>query len=90
MVRERTKSFHLKNVCSGALWEIENAQKKKPISRMKSRKSDSDVAANPVQRHVMISYQWGVKERMVKLKDKLTKEDYKVWMDVDCMGLYFI
>ena len=36
--------------------------------------------------HVMISYQWNSQERMLKLKDELTKAGYDVWMDVDQMG----
>ena len=34
----------------------------------------------------MISYQWDAQERMLKLRDELRKEGYKVWMDVEKMG----
>ena len=36
--------------------------------------------------HVMISYNWGAQERMIKLRDALLEAGYKVWMDIDNMG----
>ena len=36
----------------------------------------------------MISYQWKSQERMSKLRDKLKKEGYNVWMDIDKVGRY--
>ena len=35
--------------------------------------------------HIMISYQWGTKPTMLRVRDKLTQAGYKVWMDVDNM-----
>ncbi|XP_072049656.1 uncharacterized protein [Amphiura filiformis] len=35
--------------------------------------------------HLMISYQWDAQERMLKLRDELTRAGYDVWMDVDHM-----
>ena len=34
----------------------------------------------------MISYQWDAQERMLKLRDELKRDGYKVWMDVEEMG----
>ena len=36
--------------------------------------------------HVMLSYQWGVQKHILKVKELLQAEGYKVWMDVDHMG----
>ena len=36
--------------------------------------------------HVMLSYQWDVQKQMLKVKERLQAEGYKVWMDVDHMG----
>ena len=47
-------------------------------------------------KHIMISYQWDAKPRMLKLKDRLQSKGYEVWMDVDRIGnvvlhyLYFV
>ncbi|XP_072016146.1 uncharacterized protein [Amphiura filiformis] len=37
-------------------------------------------------KHIMISYQWDSQKTMLKLRDKLRKKGYNVWMDVDKMG----
>ena len=37
-------------------------------------------------KHVMISYQWDVQTLVIKLKDRLQADGYKVWMDIDEMG----
>ena len=36
---------------------------------------------------VMISYQWDAQDRMLKLKDELIKAGYRIWMDVEKMGM---
>ncbi|XP_070553260.1 uncharacterized protein [Ptychodera flava] len=36
--------------------------------------------------HVMISYNWHVQERMIKVKTKLQAAGYNVWMDIEKMG----
>ncbi|XP_038051204.1 uncharacterized protein LOC119724293 [Patiria miniata] len=36
--------------------------------------------------HVMISYQWGVQQQMIRIKELLKAAGYNVWMDVDNMG----
>ncbi len=38
------------------------------------------------QQHLMISYQWDEQPTMLKIRDALKKEGYKVWMDVDKLG----
>ena len=40
----------------------------------------------PIGKHVMISYQWGAQERMLKLRDELKRAGFKVWMDVEKMS----
>ena len=36
--------------------------------------------------HVMISYQWKDKSVLLKVRDRLMEEGYKVWMNVDNMS----
>nr|XP_054771677.1 uncharacterized protein LOC129279601 [Lytechinus pictus] len=36
--------------------------------------------------HVMLSYQWDVQKQILKVKELLQADGYKVWMDVDQMG----
>ena len=38
--------------------------------------------------HVMISYNWTHQKLALKLRDDLNKAGYKVWIDVDEMGMY--
>ena len=40
--------------------------------------------------HVMISYNWGHQEMVLKMRDKLKENGYNIWMDVDNMGMYFV
>jgi male-specific lethal 1 len=35
--------------------------------------------------HVMISYQWNVQPLMIKVKDVLKSNGYKIWMDIEHM-----
>ena len=39
--------------------------------------------------HVMLSYQWKSQAVMLQVKERLVNAGYKVWMDVDCMSMYF-
>ncbi|XP_077968975.1 uncharacterized protein LOC120344912 isoform X2 [Styela clava] len=36
--------------------------------------------------HVMISYQWSCQKLMLRVKDRLERMSYKVWIDVESMG----
>ena len=38
--------------------------------------------------HVMISYQWKNKAVLLRVRDRLMEEGYKVWMDVHNMSEY--
>ncbi|XP_033102508.1 uncharacterized protein LOC117105466 [Anneissia japonica] len=65
--------------CSGALWEIFEGQ---------PNVNENILVIQPTFKkgpHVMISYQWDVQPRIIKLKEKLQKEGYNVWMDIDQM-----
>ena len=37
-------------------------------------------------KHIMLSYNWGSKDLMLRIRDRLKEEGHKVWMDVDNMG----
>ncbi|XP_006816972.2 uncharacterized protein LOC100367365 [Saccoglossus kowalevskii] len=73
------KSAHrgVREACDGALWELgETTKGEKPLD-------ESDKSR---QGHIMISYNWDVQKRMIKLKDKLKSKGYNVWMDIEKMG----
>jgi len=40
--------------------------------------------------HVMISYNWGSKETVLQLRDRLKTAGFKIWIDVEhmSMGIY--
>ena len=40
----------------------------------------------PDQKHIMIGYQHGSKERVKKLREKLREEGYNVWIDYEQMS----
>ncbi|XP_064644563.1 uncharacterized protein LOC135498267 [Lineus longissimus] len=69
----------VRHAARGALWEISARWKVSSISH------DADVVASEAP-HVMISYQWDSKPVMLKVKDRLKAEGYKVWMDVENMS----
>ena len=41
------------------------------------------------QPHIMISYQWDSQSIVLKVKDRLRRAGYKVWMDVEHMSKIF-
>eukprot|EP00058_Branchiostoma_floridae_P006696 XP_002592184.1 hypothetical protein BRAFLDRAFT_88079 [Branchiostoma floridae] len=74
-LQHKTKDPALKEVCAGALWEINGGGH--------DRSPTKTTAAGG---HVMISYQWDVQPKMLVVKERLTQAGYRVWMDVDQMG----
>ena len=56
------------------------------LSAKLSQSSTGSSGMSEEGKHVMISYQWKSQERMSRLRDKLKKEGYNVWMDIDKMG----
>lgn len=40
-------------------------------------------------KHIMISYQWGVKEQVLKLRQRLKTAGYRVWIDVEQMCKFY-
>jgi len=42
------------------------------------------------KQHIFISYQWNNQETVLRIRDSLIKNGYKVWMDVDAMSKYGI
>ncbi|XP_077984869.1 uncharacterized protein LOC144439456 [Glandiceps talaboti] len=72
---QRSPDAGLSAACSGALWELK--QKEEPDAKR------TDVKGRG---HVMISYNWDVQNRVIRLKDKLSAAGYNVWMDIEKMG----
>ena len=40
------------------------------------------------EKHVMISYQWDYQQTILKIRDKLKSDGFKVWIDVENMCTY--
>ncbi|XP_070554354.1 uncharacterized protein [Ptychodera flava] len=72
---QKSSDADLRKACDGALWELK-ANKENEVS-------PSTVTSKG---HVMISYNWGVQKRMIRLKEKLKSAGFKVWMDIEKMG----
>ncbi|XP_071949190.1 uncharacterized protein [Antedon mediterranea] len=77
---QSSQNYMLKEASKGALWETFEGT---PESLGKHTSNVVDKQHNCP--HVMLSYQWDVQPIMLKLKDKLVRAGYNVWMDVDRM-----
>ena len=85
----------LKKACLGTLWEVFGSNKEM-FCMDSDLQVDSDIKSvsngSPSDEsqqdgpHIMISYQWGMQERMLQLRDQLQSKGYNIWMDVDKMG----
>eukprot|EP00794_Sanderia_malayensis_P017066 gene17066-18786_t len=73
----------LRKVVAGMLWELQTKEElaERTMSTTDLRQDESDDC-----RHLMISYQWDEQRTMLKVRDALKNEGYKVWMDVDKIG----
>ncbi|XP_077984641.1 uncharacterized protein LOC144439241 [Glandiceps talaboti] len=67
----------LSKACDGALWELKGQLEGEKERSPKSLSSRG---------HVMISYNWDVQKRMIKVKERLKSAGYNVWMDIEKMG----
>ncbi|XP_077867610.1 uncharacterized protein LOC102806025 [Saccoglossus kowalevskii] len=75
----RTGSDKVKTAANGALWVI-GRDDRPPTRRYNSR------SGKFIQPHVMISYQWGSQETVLKIATDLKEAGYNVWIDVEYMG----
>lgn len=77
-----SSSEMLKKAAKSALWVIEGQEKR----------VQSISAAAPTLRagakggQIMLSYNWGVKHAVIKIKDRLKAAGYAVWIDVEQMS----
>ncbi|XP_070554353.1 uncharacterized protein [Ptychodera flava] len=72
---QKSPDHGLRKACDGALWELKANKEKEVLPSTVTSKG-----------HVMISYNWGVQKRMIRLKEKLKAAGFKVWMDIEKMG----
>ncbi|KAL5013584.1 hypothetical protein ScPMuIL_007854 [Solemya velum] len=82
----------LKNASYGALWTmrhiLKDSEKYKELGQkicgevdsLSRHSLDSDTG------HVMISYQWNDQHILIRVRDELRANGFKVWMDIDDMG----
>ncbi|KAJ8322143.1 hypothetical protein KUTeg_000614 [Tegillarca granosa] len=84
------------SICKGALWtmreELQKSEKYKDLPIVqefaaKNWKSEvEDKSIDKVRGHVMISYQWNNQETLIRIKEHLRSNGFKVWMDIDDMA----
>lgn len=81
---------NVRRSAEGALWAIEGEDKRVQSSTVTSSETAKDAApaTSPDEPtgHVMISYNWGVKSDVIKIKDRLKACGYKVWIDIEQMS----
>ncbi|XP_071510971.1 uncharacterized protein [Diadema antillarum] len=88
-IKTETTNDALQQTCTGALFVLNNmetsisgdAQEQQP------EKEEGEIVDLTIEGglHVMISYQWASQSILLKVKDFLQKNGYRVWMDIDCM-----
>ncbi len=80
----------MKAASSYALWEISRNQEGRratqpvdsPPSYEETVRRDSEAS------QLMISYQWDSKDKVLVIKDSLTRAGVKVWLDEEQMSMY--
>ncbi|XP_070550084.1 uncharacterized protein [Ptychodera flava] len=75
----RSENDLVKSAANGALWVI-GRDDRPPTRRYSSR------SGKFVQPHIMISYQWGSQETVLRIANDLKEAGYNVWIDVEYMG----
>eukprot|EP00299_Pterocystis_sp_00344_P002536 c12866_g1_i1.p1 GENE.c12866_g1_i1~~c12866_g1_i1.p1 ORF type:complete len:612 (-),score=102.30 c12866_g1_i1:148-1983(-) len=91
---EHGASETIRQAAQGILWQIgKDYPKKKQTPKPKINKTTQLVAPSPqaqpeerVAGHIMCSYSWVQQPLMVKVKERLEREGYKMWMDLDNMA----
>ncbi|KAJ8310041.1 hypothetical protein KUTeg_011906 [Tegillarca granosa] len=77
----------VRKTCEGALWTLrdllcQHEKYKDSVKNIPTRVSHQSATS---QGHIMISYQWGNQPMMIKIKDILKSNGFKVWIDIDDM-----
>ena len=83
----RTGSDGTKRKAKGALWMIEGADAEMEAvsaEEAAARLGGGGVVEN-AKGQVMLSYEWGQQQHVIRLRDSLMAEGFTVWMDVDRM-----
>ncbi|XP_064596403.1 uncharacterized protein LOC135463013 [Liolophura sinensis] len=78
MLEKMTQSpdENLSKSCIGALWVI----------REEADNPNRPRSAGPSKSHVFISYSWSDRVHVMEIADRLKKEGYNIWIDVEQMG----
>ncbi|XP_045182816.2 uncharacterized protein LOC123541422 isoform X1 [Mercenaria mercenaria] len=88
---KKQENTELKNACERCLWTLKDELKASPVkeyneSVMAIQWQPSSEVNEKNEGHIMISYQSAHRDVLIKIKDILKEQNYKVWMDVDQMG----
>ena len=83
----------LRRACASALWEIKGTM---PLSTPSAESAEShppsyheamaEINTSKSTPKIMMSYQWDSQALVVKIKDRLEKAGFSVWMDISNMG----
>ncbi|XP_067931490.1 uncharacterized protein [Watersipora subatra] len=80
----KSKIPEVKAAADGALWKLEGERE-----HLQKRKANKDMPTKFNTKklsHIMISYQWEVQEQVKKVRERLRKEGYRVWIDYERMS----
>lgn len=82
----KTEDKVLQGKCSSALWQIQGEAEATSADAPKpTPPSYQEATASAASAQVMISYQWDVQQRAIKIRENLKAAGYKVWMDLTNM-----
>ena len=83
----RTGSDGTKRKAKGALWMIEgaDAEMEAVSAEEAAARLGGDGVVENAKGQVMLSYEWGQQQHVIRLRDSLMAEGFTVWMDVDRM-----
>ncbi|XP_030843690.1 uncharacterized protein LOC105447546 [Strongylocentrotus purpuratus] len=88
-IKKTTSNLGLREACSGALFLVNDVVEcdddEESKGNPKSPKAIGSDRQSSDREHIMVSYQWDIQKRMLKVKKYLEKHGYNVWMDVDQM-----
>ena len=92
-LRIHSKSKHkaLRRSSTGALWEIEGIHAGYDDTVRAQNESQTTQPPTQCSRpgHVMLSYQWDSQDLVLRIKKKLQKAGFNVWMDLDKLSKLF-
>ena len=86
----KSSNKDLRGACASALWEIKGTMPPSSPSTESHppsyHEAMEEIHASKSTPKIMMSYQWDSQDLVVKIKDRLEKAGFSVWMDISNMG----